>query len=102
MSNISIYQTLTETGLPCAYSHFTTRQDPPFLVYFGEGQEIFLADDTHYHTKNNYQIQYYYKKKNEENEAAIEAALLSAGYLYEKSEDIFVEEQNVFVIYYYV
>ena len=99
---MSIYQTLQTTGLPCAYSHFRTNQSPPYIVYIGNGQEVFEADKTHYYRENNYQVEYYFTTKDESNEASIEDALLGAGYLYEKSEDIYIEDQGVFVIYYYV
>ena len=99
---MSIYQTLQGTGLPCAYSHFRTAQDPPYIVYIGNGQDTFEADNTHYWKRNAYQVEYYFTTKNEQNEASIEEALLTAGYLYEKSEDVYIEDQNVFVIYYYI
>ena len=99
---MAIYQTLQGTGLPCAYSHFKTAQDPPYIVYIGNGQDTFEADNTHYWKRNAYQVEYYFTTKNEQNEASIEEALLTAGYLYEKSEDIYIEDQNVFVIYYYI
>ena len=99
---MSIYQTLQTTGLPCAYSHFRTNQSPPYIVYIGNGQEVFEADNTHYYRENNSQVEYYFTTKDESNEASIEDALLGAGYLYEKSEDVFIEDQGVFVIYYYI
>ena len=99
---MSIYQTLQSTGLPCAYSHFKTKQDPPYIVYIGNGQDTFQADDTHYWRNNRYQVEYYFTSKNEQNEASIEDALLEVGYNYEKSEDIYIEDQGVFVIYYYI
>ena len=99
---MSIYQTLQTTGLPCAYSHFRTNQSPPYIVYTGNGQEVFEADNTHYYRENNYQVEYYFTTKDESNEASIEDALLGAGYLYDKSEDVYIEDQGVFVIYYYV
>ena len=99
---MSIYSTLQGAGLPCAYSHFKTPQTPPYIVYIGSGQNTFDADNTHYWKRNTYQIEYYFTTKNEQNEASIEEALLTAGYLYEKSEDVYIEDQNVFVIYYYV
>lgn len=99
---MSIYQTLQTTGLPCAYSHFRTKQSPPYIVYIGNGQEVFEADNTHYYKENTYQVEYYFTTKDESNEASIEDALLEAGYLYEKSEDVFIEDQGVFVIYYYI
>jgi hypothetical protein len=97
---MSIYQTLQTTGLPCAYSHFRTKQSPPYIVYIGNGQEVFEADNTHYYKENTYQVEYYFTTKDESNEASIEDALLEAGYLYEKSEDVYIEDQGVFVIYY--
>lgn len=98
---MNIYQVLCSTGLPCAYSHFRTPQDPPYVVYIGNGQDTFQADDTHYWKRNRYQVEYYFTEKDESNEASIEDALLGAGFLYQKSEDIYLEDQGVFLIYYY-
>ena len=55
---MSIYATLQGTGLPCAYSHFKTAQQPPYIVYIGNGQNVFEADNTHYWRRNQYQIEY--------------------------------------------
>ena len=99
---MSIYATLQSTGLPCAYSHFKTAQDPPYIVYIGNGQDVLNADNTHYWRRNTYQVEYYFKTKDESNEAAIEDALLENGFIYEKSEDVYIEDQDVFVIYYYI
>lgn len=99
---MTIYETLQSTGLPCAYSHFKTEQEPPYLVYIGTGQNNFSADDTYYYGYNQYQVEYYYTQKNETTEAMIESALLSAGFRYAKSEDVYIETEDVFVIYYYI
>lgn len=99
---MTIYQTLQSTGLPCAYSHFKTKQKPPYLVYIGSGQDTFDADNTHYWRQNTYQVEYYFTEKSETNEAAIEEALLASGFNYDKSEDVYIEEEGVFVIYYTV
>ena len=98
---MSIYSTLQSTGLPCAYSHFKTDQTPPYIVYIGNGQDNLDADNTHYWRNNRYQVEYYFTEKSESNEASIEDALLGAGFLYEKSEDLYLEDQDVFLIYYY-
>ena len=99
---MTIFQVLQSTGLPCAYSHFKTKQSPPYIVYIGSGQDVFEADNTHYWKENTYQVEYYFATKNEQNEASIENALLEAGYLYDKSEDNYIEDEGVFVIYYYI
>ena len=97
-----IQETLTSTGLPCAYSHFKKPVTPPFLVYLGNDQTTFGADNTWVYTNNQYQIEYYFTEKNEQNEKAIEEALLRDGFNYDKSEDSYIESEGLFVIYYYV
>ena len=99
---MSIYSVLQGTHLPCVYSHFKTDQTPPYIVYIGSGQNTSDADNTHYWRENTYQVEYYFTTKDESNETAIEDALLGAGYLYTKSEDVYIEEEGVFVIYYQV
>ena len=99
---MTIYQTLQSTGLPCAYSHFKKAQEPPYIVYIGSGQNYMDADNTHYYRQNTYQVEYYFTAKNETNEASIENALLGAGYNYTKSEDVYIQEEDVFVIYYQI
>lgn len=99
---MTIYQTLNKTGLPCVYSHFAKPQNAPYIVYIGNGQNTFGADNTWFWKKNQYQIEYYFTEKNEANENAIENELLKEGYNYTKSEDVFIEDENIFVIYYYV
>lgn len=95
----------TGVGIPVAYSHFTEKNSPgapPYLVYLGNGQDTFEADDTFYYTNNRYQIEYYFTEKDETEEAKIEKILLDNGYRYEKSEDVYIEDEGVFVIYYQI
>ena len=100
---MTIQDTLKSTGIPCTYSHFTKKgKKPPYIVYIGSGQRDLDADNTHYWRENTYQVEYYFKDKDEQAEAVIEDALLENGFLYDKSEDIFLEEENVFLIYYYI
>lgn len=98
---MSITELLRGTGLPCAYSHFRKKTEPPFLVYLQNGQNQFSADDTRHYYRNTYQIEYYFEKKDPAAEAAIEEALLAGGYRFTRSEDIYLDEEDVFVIYYY-
>ena len=98
-----IYQILQGIGLPCVHSHFKkSKVKPPYIAYIGSGQNTMDADNTHYWRQNTYQVEYYFTEKNETLEADIEDALLAAGFNYEKSEDVFIEDENVFVIYYQI
>ena len=45
----TFYEILQTIGLPCAYGKFTDRSTPkapPYLIYMGEGQDQFKADNT--------------------------------------------------------
>ena len=97
-----IQETLLKTKLPCAYSHFRQPVQPPFIVYLGNGQTTFGADNTWAYRNNQYQVEYYFTEKNEQNEKAIEDTLLQDGFNYDKSEDSYIESEGLFVIYYYV
>lgn len=109
---MTLFELLTDddTGLdiPVTYSHFDTPQDgqmnikPPYLAYIGSGQDNFKADNTYFWNRNRYQLEYYFTEKDEDKEAAIEQVLVDNGYLYEKSEDVLIEDQGVFVIYYQI
>ena len=102
---MTIFEILQQTGLPCAYSHFAEENSPaapPYIVYLGRGQNNFEADNTYYYQRNRYQIEYYFTMKDEDAEAQIEQLLLANGYLYDKSEDVYIEDEGVFVIYYNV
>lgn len=108
-----IQEALNSAGLPWAYMLFRgeTYTDekgrecevkPPFLVYYGSGQNKRSADDTRYWSENTYNIEYYFEEKNESNEEEIEAALLAAGFQFDKSEDVYLEDEDLFAIYYYL
>lgn len=108
---MTLYQILTDSqsglGIPCVYSHFRDDEGslpmaPPYIAYLGAGQADFEADNTYYWAKNHYQIEYYFTEKDESQEAAIEKLLLENGFLYDKSEDVYIESEGVFVIYYNV
>lgn len=97
-----IHDTLLKTGLPVRYSHFPAPQKPPFLVWLGGGQYHQSADNTAYYRSEEYQVEYTYKLKDPDTEAKIEDALLTDGYRYTKSEDAYLDGEDVFIIYYTV
>ena len=97
-----IFDTIKKTGLPARYSHFTAPQEPPFIVYRGNGQDQFHADDTTIWKNNEYVVEYYFTDKDPDMEELIETTFLEDGYRYDKSDDTYIESERVFVIYYYV
>jgi len=98
---MTIFEILQTLNIPVAYGCFKDPTvEPPYLVFLGAGQTTMTADNTHYYRRNQYQVEYYFTEKNEETEAAIEQKLLDNGFLYSKSEDVYIETENVYVIYY--
>lgn len=97
---MTVFQTLEQFGLPIAYGFHTKPVAPPYLVLTGQGQEQIPADNTYYVTREDYNLEYYFKEKNPDTESSIEDLLLSMDRLYTKSEDIFIEDEDLFCIYY--
>lgn len=97
---MTLYQLMATLGKPVAYGYHSQPQVPPYFVLMGAGQNAFEADNTYYQRTDRWQIEYYFKKKDPEFEATIEDLLLDNGYLYSKSEDVYIEGEDVFVIYY--
>lgn len=92
------------TGLKVVYAYYNEvggqPLKPPYCSYIGAGQSNFEADDTYYYSRNQKQLEYYFTKKSTAMETNIESVLLENGLLYEKSDDVYIEDQGVFVIYY--
>lgn len=97
-----VLRALKASGLPAAYSHFDTKIDPPFVVYYGSGQDTMSADNTRFWHDNSYNVEYYFNDKDVENEEELEAAFIAEGFQFEKSEDTYLDDEDVFVIYYYL
>lgn len=76
------------------------KSEPPFLVYRGKGSSNFNAEDKVYYSVYDYTIEYYFIYKDEDMEKAIEERFDSENIMWDKSSDIFIEEENMFVIYY--
>lgn len=98
----NIVDTLKKLNIPCVYSHSEKRIIPPYIAYLGSGQNQFKADNHRYSYSNSYQVEYYFTRKNEILESEIENILDGDGWMFDKSEDVFIEEENVFLIYYYL
>lgn len=90
----------TDIGIPSSYSHFSNGEGYPHLVYMGSGQSQLIADGSAYWRANTYRVEFYYLKKDEALESSIEDAFLSGGWNYSKSDDTYIDDEGIFVIYY--
>lgn len=97
---MTIYQMLETLGRPVAWGYHSRPRELPYFCILGSGQDQLEADATYYTRQDRYQVEYYFRKKQPGFEAQIEDLLLENGYRYTKTEDIYIEDQDVFVIYY--
>lgn len=104
MTAAELYSILTDSqsglSIPVAYGRFKEPPGLPYVVYLGDGQDQFSADNTYIYKANSYRLEYYFKDKDESIEEAIEKLLLDNGLQYRKSEDIYISSEDVFEIYY--
>lgn len=97
---MTIYQIISTLGKPVAYGYHSKPQQLPYFCLIGAGQDKFEADNTYYTRQDRWQVEYYFTKKDPALEKSVEDLLLQYGYKYDKSEDIYIESEDVFVIYY--
>lgn len=97
---MTLFQLLSTLGKPVAYGYHSKPQDLPYFCIMGIGQDQFEADNTYYTKQDRWQIEYYFINKDPVFENSIEELLLNNGYKYSKSEDVYIEGEDVFVIYY--
>ena len=101
IERITIKEALRRTGIYTAYFEIESEIEAPYIVWRGRGQNNFIADDTFYFKiGNTYEVDYYYLEKSEEVEDVIEQALLDAGFLYTKGEDLRDSDTKEFLIIY--
>lgn len=98
-----IKDTLQRTGLPCVYGYSKKKiSSRYYLAYLGSGQNQFIADNRRYSFTPTYQVEYYFEKKNEELEETIEEIFSNDGFFFDKSEDIYLDDEDIFMLYYYL
>ncbi len=99
---MNIFKLLKKLNLPVAYGAFKNKVDAPYIVYLGSGNENFKADNKVYNSQKNYRIEYYYKLKDEEKEEEIEKIFNDNEIIWEKSEDIYISDEKLYMINYYI
>ena len=97
---MTLFQLISTLGKPVAYGYHSSPQELPYFCIMGAGQDQFEADNTYYTKHDRWQVEYYFINKDPVFENSIEELLLNNGYKYEKSEDVYIEGEGVFVIYY--
>lgn len=101
MTHAEIKTMLASVGVPTAYYQFPedTGQQPPFICFFYNYNNDFLADDTNYQKIEHLIVELYTDNKDFELEAAVEAALSLNGLVYSRDEEYLGDEQMQLVVY---
>ena len=91
-------------GYPSAYYQFDENPEnpppaPPFICFYYPSDNDFKADDTHYKKINELIVELYTDNKDFDAETAVEAVLLSNGFVYGKAEN-YIESEKMFQIVY--
>lgn len=99
-----LIEALREIKLPYAYFEFAKDENikPPFIVYLGNGAEVFEADFGYFTKKYKFSLEFYFDHKDFEMEERIESILEKHGFKWEKSEDLFIKSEQMFEIIYYI
>lgn len=96
------YQLLRTLGYPVAYMKFDEVVPLPYLVYRGGGSSNLVGDNRVLYSDYNYTVEYYFDKKSTATERKIEELFNVNEIPWSKSEDIYIDTENIFLINYYI
>lgn len=98
-----LYQGLKGTsGLPVAYHHFDNPPTIPFIVYMEVQKDRYVADNSVYFKKAKYRIELYYEVINDELIEKIESYLDSKELVWADGEEVYIEEEKLYMRSYYI
>lgn len=101
MQYAEVYNILKSVGIPCAYRFFPdgTGKEPPFMVFYYDGNDDLFADNTNYQTIVSLRIELYTRNKDFSLERNLETVLKNNGITYSKEEG-YIETEKVYEIIY--
>lgn len=102
MEHKAIYDLLKTLNIPVAYSHFNSNKtvNPPFVVYRETSPDTFKAEDITYYRPYNYEIELVTSVKNPTLEETIESLLTTNKIPYDKSDEVWDEEEQIYHNFY--
>ena len=102
MEHKEIYDFLKTLGIPVAYIHFDVRQNvvPPFIAYRENTPETFKADGRTYYRPYEFEIELVTEKKDVALEKTIEELLNTNNIPYDKSDEVWDEDEKIYHNFY--
>lgn len=97
-----LFDLLKTLEIPVAYDHFNSDKNIklPFLVYREQIPYTFRADDTTYHQFFNYEIELATEIKDIALERKIEGLLTTNKIPYDKSDEVWDNDEKIYHIFY--
>ena len=97
-----LYQLLKTLKIPVTYDHFNDDKDvyPPFLAYREQELDTFKADGITYAKFNNFELELVTEKKDVELEETIETLLTENNISYDKTNEIWDNDEKIYHIFY--
>jgi len=95
MTLAELKKILDATGYPVAYSHFSSKQQPPFICYLEDNSSNFSADNKVYHKGKDIFIELYTSKKDLVAEKKLED-LLDENEIPYDSDETYIESEKIF------
>ena len=90
---------LEKLKIPIAYNHFSTVQEPPYLVYKVTSTNNFIADNKVYKKIRKVDLELYTGNKNEELEKKLEAILCENEMVFDCFET-YIQSEDVYQVIY--
>lgn len=95
-------QILNDIGIPWVYGVWRSEKPLPYIVVWSEAPTNAGADNVVVHTFDNYRLEVYTDNKDFALEEKIRTVLNDAEIYWEKSEDIWIEEYEMFLANYFI
>jgi len=102
MTYAEISQMISAVGIPYAYHHFEegSGQQPPFITFYYQGDNDFIADNINYQAIRPLTIELYTDNKDFALEAAVESVLTAHDLAFSRTE-VFIDSEQMYMVTYY-
>lgn len=102
MEHKELKKLLNKIGIPVAYDHFSDNKvkEPPFMAYREKAPDNFMADNKVYLFFNGFEIELVTSKKDVELENKISNLLTENEIPYEKSDEVWDNDEKIYHIFY--
>lgn len=91
---------LDGSSIPFAYRAWKNGHSLPFGVFYFQRDNPFAADGVVYTKTARYALELYTAEKDPDAEAVLEKALTAAGIFYSKSDETYIDEEQMFCVIY--